>query len=464
MNSRIYALMAAVVAVSSLSAQTSYDAMKVMGEELNGTARYVGMGGAMGAFGNDISVISKNPAGIGTFVNNDVNVSFSFTGSSTPMTGAGTYDGLSVSSDKTKQSTGMNVLLDNASFVLVMPTFNSAIKSMNLAVSYHNSNNVKRSLYYNDSFRTSDGYIVFRDFSDNQSMRVRSLDFNLSWNLDDRVYWGVTFGALRAWSRSDGYFYDYFPKQNGFDKAVDYTSFDRCIDYDGHGWNMKAGVIVRPGAGNFRMGLAISTPSYYRVSLSYTDYLYALKGEPKDGSKYTQKINYEQTTPWTLNASLGYSGARNAIGLEYEYNSVNSTYLAVSNQRLHSQGDMHDFKSYSTLKAGYETNISKFSLRCGYNYTFPKFRDDAVRHLGVTEFNDQRCDFEYENIRDTHTATAGFGYCSAPDRFGGQYYIDFAYMLNIQNSEFCVGEYSDDPKIGFRTKYHKVLVTFGMTF
>ena len=108
--------MAAVVAVSSLSAQTSYDAMKVMGEELNGTARYVGMGGAMGAFGNDISVISKNPAGIGTFVNNDVNISFSFTGSSTPMTGAGTYDGLSVSSDKTKQSTGMNVLLDNASF------------------------------------------------------------------------------------------------------------------------------------------------------------------------------------------------------------------------------------------------------------------------------------------------------------------------------------------------------------
>lgn len=464
MNSRIYALIVAAVTMSSLSAQTSYDAVRFMGEDLNGTARYVGMGGAMGAFGNDISVISKNPAGIGTYVNNDVNVSFSFSGSSTPMTGAGTYNGLNVSSDISKSRTGMNVRLDNASFVLVMPTFNSNVKSMNLAVSYHNSRDIKRSLYYNDSFQTAEDYTVFRDLSDNQSLRVRSLDFNLSWNFNDSFYWGVTIGALHSWSNSEGYFYDYFPKQDGFDKPVDYTSFDRAIDMDGHGWNMKAGVIVRPDAGNFRMGLSVSTPTYYRVSMSYIDYLYALKGEPKDGSKYSQKISFNQVTPWTINASVGYSGARNAIGLEYEYNAANSTNMSISTQRLYSQGDTHDYRSYSTLRAGYETNISKVSLRCGYNYSFPKFRDDAYKCLSDSEFNNNRCDFEYENIRDAHTVTAGLGYCSAPDHFGGQYYIDLAYMLNIQNSELCVGEYSDDPMIGFRTKSHKVLITFGMTF
>ena len=36
------------------SAQTQYDAARLMGGELNGTARFVGMGGAMGALGGDI--------------------------------------------------------------------------------------------------------------------------------------------------------------------------------------------------------------------------------------------------------------------------------------------------------------------------------------------------------------------------------------------------------------------------
>ena len=34
---------------SVVSAQTQYDAARITGTELNGTARFVGMGGAMGA-------------------------------------------------------------------------------------------------------------------------------------------------------------------------------------------------------------------------------------------------------------------------------------------------------------------------------------------------------------------------------------------------------------------------------
>jgi len=48
-------------------AQTAYDAVRYAGDELNGTARFVGMGGAMGALGADISTIGTNPAGIGLF-------------------------------------------------------------------------------------------------------------------------------------------------------------------------------------------------------------------------------------------------------------------------------------------------------------------------------------------------------------------------------------------------------------
>ena len=60
------------------SAQNAYDAERVIGNELNGTARFVGMGGAMSALGGDISVMGTNPAGIGIFRSNDISASFGF--------------------------------------------------------------------------------------------------------------------------------------------------------------------------------------------------------------------------------------------------------------------------------------------------------------------------------------------------------------------------------------------------
>lgn len=57
-------------------AQTIYDGAKLTGKDLNGTARFVGMGGAMGALGGDISTMGTNPAGIGLYRSNDVMTSF----------------------------------------------------------------------------------------------------------------------------------------------------------------------------------------------------------------------------------------------------------------------------------------------------------------------------------------------------------------------------------------------------
>ena len=57
-------------------AQTIYDATIIAQKELKGTARFVGMGGAMGALGGDISTIGTNPAGIGIYRSNDATVSY----------------------------------------------------------------------------------------------------------------------------------------------------------------------------------------------------------------------------------------------------------------------------------------------------------------------------------------------------------------------------------------------------
>lgn len=51
-SNRILAICILLIGVGFLNAQTTiYDANRWMGSDLNGTARFVGMGGAMGALG-----------------------------------------------------------------------------------------------------------------------------------------------------------------------------------------------------------------------------------------------------------------------------------------------------------------------------------------------------------------------------------------------------------------------------
>ena len=57
----------AVSACASSFAQDQFDAANFATGDLNGTARYVGLGGALDALGGDISVMGSNPAGTALF-------------------------------------------------------------------------------------------------------------------------------------------------------------------------------------------------------------------------------------------------------------------------------------------------------------------------------------------------------------------------------------------------------------
>ena len=64
---KVLIITACLLTAVSANAQETYDNANIATQDLNGTARYVGMGGAMDALGADISTISSNPAGIGLF-------------------------------------------------------------------------------------------------------------------------------------------------------------------------------------------------------------------------------------------------------------------------------------------------------------------------------------------------------------------------------------------------------------
>ena len=76
MKTKILFVAGMALAASSAFAQETYENANLVENELNGTARYVGMGGSMDALGADISTIGTNPAGIGLFRKSQIAGSF----------------------------------------------------------------------------------------------------------------------------------------------------------------------------------------------------------------------------------------------------------------------------------------------------------------------------------------------------------------------------------------------------
>ncbi|MCI1647037.1 MAG: outer membrane protein transport protein [Bacteroides sp.] len=118
-------------------AQTIYDATDMASKDLNGTARFVGMGGAMGALGGDISTIGTNPAGIGIYRSNDAMMSFGYSSMGTKSK----YEGESFNADKNRWS------FDNAGFVIATKIGNETpLRYVNIGFNYHKAKSFNRSM------------------------------------------------------------------------------------------------------------------------------------------------------------------------------------------------------------------------------------------------------------------------------------------------------------------------------
>lgn len=124
-----------LICTLTANAQDAYDVSRIMGSELNGTARFVGMGGAMGALGGDISVMGTNPAGIGIYRRNDFSLSFGLNN-----TGAeSNFNGNSMNEDCTKAS------FDQIGFVFSHLIGNeTSLRFVNFGFNYHKSKNFNK--------------------------------------------------------------------------------------------------------------------------------------------------------------------------------------------------------------------------------------------------------------------------------------------------------------------------------
>ena len=120
---------------------TEFDAMTAAKTDLNGTARYMGMAGAFGALGGDVSAIKDNPAGLGIYRSSEVTATFGFRTQST----ASNWNGSTDSDGRFKFT------FDNVAAVTAFPTWagrngSSGLLQSNWSLSYNRLKNFNRRL------------------------------------------------------------------------------------------------------------------------------------------------------------------------------------------------------------------------------------------------------------------------------------------------------------------------------
>ena len=108
-------------------AQSAIDAYSLSQPDLKGTARYMGMAGAFGALGGDLSAITQNPAGIGVYRSSDIGFTLDLDIQNSNSEAGGYKYGM----NQTK------FLLNNLGAVLTMKLPSTTVPNLNFGFTYN---------------------------------------------------------------------------------------------------------------------------------------------------------------------------------------------------------------------------------------------------------------------------------------------------------------------------------------
>lgn len=486
----------------SVMAQDMYDVVDITSSDLNGTARYVGMGGALSALGGDLTTMGTNPAGTGIFRRGEIAV-----------TGGGliTSEKGQMGHDRTRAS------LDQAGIVFPLSTDTevNGLNYVNFGVNYRKSRNSLSNMmvdvqnlggvfsqtnqiadlanrcanstgnwgmladmaapeYDKNGNLSKDGIIV--DYYDSNTGKLLNYqgvgaqsaaysrasygsttqcDFNVSFNVADKVFLGLSLGV-----------YDYRYDRESFYKEVgtdggDYD-FTNWYKMTGDGFDVKLGAIWRPFEGSpFRIGAYIHSPIWYKMTEENGSLLY-YKDNFVD-QRSADPYDYDFRTPWKFGVSMGHTIDKIlAFGVDYEYSDlgsshydaidgVNSSYFAAMNNLI-SKG----LKGQHTLRLGMEMKpADNFAIRLGYNYVSAPIEKDAYKTIA---YDGPFTETDFVNWKDINRVTFGLGY-----RFKGGYF-DVAYQYQMQKGDFYAFDEVDLKPTSVENNRSQLMATLGFRF
>lgn len=472
----------------SLNAQNISDAVRYSTQNIMGTARYRGVGGAFGALGGDLSALNNNPAGSAIF-----NTSH---GSAT--LGMTTFDNQTYYNDGITVTNDSDFDLSQAGIVYLVNENNGDAGKIAIGFNYDKTAN------YNDAFvasgmnnnsidsyflnyaqgtplsllQTQDretiddlyqylgefesfgaqqaflgfqGYIIdpLTDSEDNtqyvSNIAPGSFDqemnqitngysskgtFNIAAQLSPKLYLGLNLNAhIIDYSKRTTFFED----NDNEGSQVTSLRFENNLDVLGDGFSAQIGGIYQL-APNFRIAGTYDTPTWYTISEELTQGL-ATSGTNGNQSVFPDVVNvyqdYDLKTPGKITGSASYI-FRNLgfISFDYSYQDF-STIEFRPKDDAYFQGVNADIantlKAVSTYKLGGEYKAQNWAFRAGYRFQESPYKSEYA-------------------IGDSKGYSLGLGYTFgdsridvAYDRFSQQrnpsiYGNNFAFVDNIQST------------------------------
>jgi len=471
---------------SLIFGQNADDALRYSQTNLTGTARFSSMGGAFGSLGGDFSAISINPAGLAIYRKSE----FCISPSVFNIKSVASYNNSSRADFK------LNFNLGNSGAVLtnLMQPFGEAKGwiSKNFSFGYNQSNNFnnhvtiegensKNSLlnvYLNQAINNGNpkspayldpfgnqlaynAYLIddtigngnyFSQIPPSTSLTQRKTISNqgsmgesyiaLAGNYNNKLYLGGSLGLNFIRYKQASNYEELVNAKNSSIKLNSYKLLEE-LTTKGYGINLKIGLIYKY-TDWLRMGAAIHTPTYYKMSDSWNNSIQANYNSGFDTISKSPIGNYDYTlyTPAKVIGSLAFVFNKYAIlSTDYELVDYSSARLTSKSESFFDQNAIIQNNLHPTgnLKIGAEWRLNPFSIRSGFNYLGNPYKDNSI--------NGGRKNYSFgAGIREDN------------------YFLDFAYVISSFSSVHYLYDKNMVNPVNIENKSHNFLMTVGINF
>ena len=462
--------------------QNATDALRYSSVNYFGTTRFMSMGGAFGAVGADFSVLSTNPAGLGLYKSSEVTF--------TPLI----YQGQTKSSywaNKTEDDRynfafsnmgavltfqfpgqletphwryvqfgfGVNRLLDFHNRIMI-EGFNNDNSLLTSYVEYANQYGIERNspeelaeranlIFYDTATQRyycdmPDGGVLQRKSISTEGS-MNEVVLSAAVNYADKLYVGLTFGFpyFRYYESS------LYSEKDIEDRNEFFRSFTlrQQLETTSTGFNLKAGVIVRP-LDWLRLGVAYHSPMFFTdmndVWDSYIESYFDKEVPNKTVGSPLGGFEYELTTPMKVIGSVAFQiGKIGLISADYQF-------VDYRDARLHPTGDFADvndviqssYTSQNIIRVGTEWRFGPFSVRGGYGFYSSPFDNNI-------------------NDGERKSGSLGVGYRS--DNF----FVDLGFVQTKSSEKYYLYDpMNGDPSPAANTDFtgNSLLMTLGFKF
>jgi hypothetical protein len=496
---KILCFLFAALTLTLSSAQTASDALRFSYiPQYGGTARTIGVGGAMGALGGDFATISMNPAGLATYRMSEFTFTPGFHSSKakSELLTSGT-------AAVTQRST--NFATNNLGLVFAHQPNNSKWKTVNYSLGYSRFQDFNSSTFYegttpgsmtarwrdaaniDKNFDPFEGYLaaetdaiykgvlagsrdsiwltdfdakpgqgIYKSQVVETSGSLGEMSFALAGNYNEKLQLGITIGVpILRYTESKSYL--------EADKTNQILYFDK-MQYEQNlttsgssalasGVNVKLGAIARPTS-FLRVGLAVHSPTTlwlndrYDTKLTYSYTTASGKFYDPEAKSPDGNVDYKLTTPWRALGSLAFLfGKSGFLSADVEWADYSKANFGYDKEYISEQNEVN-----RNITERYKSAIN---ARFGGEYVYDIFRLRA----GIGLNTSPRTDKDFVNM--TYSAGAGLR--------GKSFFMDLGWQNRTQKENYTPYKLVEsqanlEQKITNAYAFNDFLLTFGIRF